>query len=193
MIKTTAMLLEELKDYASPKTKLSRMVQKGERFPIVKGLYETERSVPAHLLAGSIYGPSYISFEYALAFHGMIPEAVYAVTCATFEKKKRKRYDTPFGIFTYRDVPPEAFPLGIELRQEGDYWYRIASPEKALCDELYTTRPVRNASELADLLFDDLRIEEENLQRLDKDAVFELSDKYHSTNMRKLRTLLRRL
>ena len=36
MIKTTAMILEELRGYASPKTKLSRMVDKGEYFPIVK-------------------------------------------------------------------------------------------------------------------------------------------------------------
>ena len=36
MIKTTEMLLEELKNYASPKTKLSRMVQKGECFQVTK-------------------------------------------------------------------------------------------------------------------------------------------------------------
>ena len=57
MIKTTAMLLEELKGYASPKSKLSRMVERGECFPITRGLYETDPNVPAHLLAGSIYGP----------------------------------------------------------------------------------------------------------------------------------------
>ena len=67
MIKTTAMLLEELKNYASPKAKLSRMARKGECILITRGLYETDRSVPAYLLAGSIYGPSYISFEYALS------------------------------------------------------------------------------------------------------------------------------
>lgn len=31
-----------------------------------------------------------------------------------------------------RDMPSEAFPLGIRLIQEGDYFYRIAEPEKAL-------------------------------------------------------------
>ena len=113
MIKTTAMLLEELKGYGSPKSKLARMAERGECFPITRGLYETDRNAPAYLLAGSIYGPSYISFEYALSRYGLIPEAVYAVTCATFEKKKKKKYETPFGTFTYRDVPSEAFPLGI--------------------------------------------------------------------------------
>ena len=118
MIKTTAMLLEELREYGSPKSKLARMAERGECFPITRGLYETDRNAPAYLLAGSIYGPSYISFEYALSRYGLIPEAVYAVTCATFEKKKKKKYETPFGTFTYRDVPSEAFPLGLRLVQE---------------------------------------------------------------------------
>ena len=126
------MLLEELKAYGNPKAKLSRMVKNGEVFPIIRGLYETDRTVPAHLLAGSFYGPSYISFEYALAYYGMIPEAVYTVTCAAFEKKKKKKYETSFGTFTYQDVPSAVFPLEIRLVQEGDYFYRIAEPEKAL-------------------------------------------------------------
>lgn len=193
MIKTTAMLLEELEEYASPKTKLSRMAERGEIFPIVKGLYETERSTPAHLLAGSIYGPSYISFEYALSYYGMIPEAVYVVTCATFEKKKKKRYETMFGTFTYRDVPSDAFPLKLKLVQEGEYYYRIASAEKALCDKLYTMPPVGNTAELRILLQEDLRIEEAELRKLDGEIVAMLSEKYHSTNVKKLASLLRRL
>ena len=95
MIKTTAMLLEELKGYGSPKSKLARMAERGECFPITRGLYETDRNAPAYLLAGRIYGPSYISFEYALSRYGLIPEAVYAVTCATFEKKKKRSMKRP--------------------------------------------------------------------------------------------------
>ena len=193
MIKTTAMLLYELNEYASPKSKLSRMVERGECFPITRGLYETDPNVPAHLLAGSIYGPSYISFEYALAYYGLIPEAVYTVTCATFEKKKKKKYETSFGTFTYRDVPSEAFPLGIRLIQEGDYFYRIAEPEKALCDQLYTISPVPNIKKLMQLLTEDLRIEEAELKKLDADKVCEYSEAYRTTNIKKLCSLLRRI
>ncbi len=99
MIKTTDMIINELSIYASPRTKLSRMVKKGEIFPIIKGLYETEKSTPGFLLAGSIYGPSYISFEYALSFYGLIPEAVYTVTSATFEKKKSKNMKLCLNIY----------------------------------------------------------------------------------------------
>lgn len=193
MIKTTAMLLKELKEYASPKSKLSRMAERGEVFPITRGLYETDPNVPGYLLAGSIYGPSYISFEYALGYYGMIPEAVYAVTCATFEKKKKKKYETVFGTFTYRDVPSEAFPLGIRLIREGDYFYRIAEPEKALCDQLYTMPPVSNIKEMRRLLTEDLRIDEAELKKLDANKVCEYVEAYRATNVKRLCSLLRRI
>lgn len=193
MIKTTDMILEELQSYANPKTKLSRMVKQGKYFQIARGLYETDKNVPGHLLAGSIYGPSYISFEYALGFYGMIPEAVYTITSATFEKRKKKKYETAFGTFTYRDVPSAAFPLNIRLIQEGSYFYRIAEPEKALCDQLYTIPPAKNIKLLAELLFDDLRIEETELLKLEIEKIVFLSDRYHSTNIKKLITLLKRI
>ena len=193
MIKTTSMLLEELKEYASPKTKLARMAQSGECFPITRGLYETDPHVPGHLLAGSIYGPSYISFEYAMGYYGMIPEAVYVVTSATFEKKKKKKYETAFGTFTYRDVPSEAFPLGIRLLREGDYFYRIAEPEKALCDKLYTLSPLQNTKVLLRLLTEDLRIDRAELKKLNGDRVCEYSEAYRATNIKRLCSLLRRM
>mgnify|MGYP006924889109 CR=1 FL=1 len=177
------MLLEELHNYASPASKLSRMTARGECVQIVKGLYETDKSVPGYLLAGSIYGPSYISFEYAMSYYGLIPEAVYTVTSATFEKK----------TFTYCDVPAEAFPLELILVQEGDYFYRIASPEKAVCDKLYTMSPTANIKELYTLLADDLRIDMDALKKLDQSKLAQLSGKYHSTNVKKLCSLIRRL
>ena len=193
MIKTTDMLLEELREYASPRSKLSRMAKNREIFPIVKGLYETDKGTPGIYLAGSIYGPSYVSFEYALGHYGLIPEAVYTLTCATFEKKKAKKYETPFGTFTYRDVPSEAFPLALTLVNENGYYYRIATPEKALCDMLYTLRPTANAAELHTMLNADLRIEDSELRKLDAALVAELSEHYHTTNVKRLCTLLRRL
>lgn len=193
MIKTTDMILEELGNYANPKAKLQRMIKQGAYFPLSRGLYETDRNVPGYLLAGSIYGPSYISFEYALSYYEMIPETVYTITCATFEKKKKKKYETIFGTFTYRDVPAAAFPLGLRLIREGEYFYRIAEPEKALCDQLYTMQPVKNVKELASLLAEDLRIEESELRKLSLEKIRFLSERYHANNIRKLETFIRRL
>ena len=193
MIKTTEMILQELKEYSNPLNKLSRMIKQGKYFPIVKGLYETDRTVPGYLLAGSIYGPSYISFDYALSYYGMIPEAVYTITCATFEKKKKKKYETRFGTFTFRDVPSEVFPLELKIVHEGGYFYRIAEPEKALCDKLYTLSPVKNCKELLQILIEDLRIEKEEIINLNKDKIAFLAEHYHSLNVKKMSSLIRRM
>ena len=193
MIKTTAMILNELSQYASPKNKLSRMVQKGEYIKITKGLYETDRSTPGYLLAGSIYGPSYLSFEFALGYYGMIPEAVYTFTAATFEKKKKKRFETPFGTYTYRDVPSIVYSMGLEIIEEGSYAFLIASREKAICDQLYKMGLVANYEELQNLLFVDLRIDEQELERINLENLGILADRYPSTNVKLFYNRMRRM
>ncbi|HPX66067.1 MAG TPA: hypothetical protein PLW45_05650, partial [Anaerolineaceae bacterium] len=70
MIKTTAMLMEEKGEYRYPANKIARMVSEGTLFPVVRGLYTTDREIPGHFLAASIYGPSYLSFDFALSYWG---------------------------------------------------------------------------------------------------------------------------
>lgn len=177
------MILQSLQCYKNQKAKLGRMVKSGEYFPIVKGLYETEKNTAGYLLAGSIYGPSYLSLEFALAYYGMIPEAVYTFTSVTYDKKKKKCYETPFGVFTYRDIPKEAYPFGIVFVKEGDYIFQIATPEKALCDKLYEMSPVSNMKELKCMLTEDLRIEEETLKTLNLEELQSIQNKYHTKNI----------
>lgn len=191
MLKTYSMIIEELNEYRAPENKLARLVQAGTYTPIVKGLYETEKTTPGYLLAGSIYGPSYLSFDFVLSRYGLIPEAVYAFTSATFEKKKKKQYNTPFGTFLYRDIPSAAYPYGIEHRKEGDYYYQIALPEKALCDKLYALPPVHNKKEIDYLLFEDLRVDVDEFNNLDRGILLELCDLYQSTNLKMLKKILR--
>mgnify|MGYP001314848454 CR=1 FL=1 len=76
MIKTTAMLREELNSYVNPTAKIRRMADEGKLIPVVRGIYETDKNTPGHYLAPIIYGPSYLSFEFALAYHSLIPEKV---------------------------------------------------------------------------------------------------------------------
>lgn len=193
MVKTTSMILDDLKSYKNPASKLGRMAKSGEYTQIVRGLYETDRFVPGYLLAGCIYGPSYLSFEFALGYYGMIPEAVYTFTSATYDKKKKKMYETPFGRFTYRDIPAAAYPFDILLVQEGDYTFQIASPEKALCDKIYELSPVNTQKAMLELLMEDLRIEQETLRRLSLQTIGELNEKYHSTNVELLHKTLKRM
>lgn len=183
MIITNNIAKSNLIDYSNKNNKISRDIRDGKLFKIITGLYETNPNTPGYLLAGSIYGPSYISFEYALSFYGLIPERVTTITCATFDKKKKKQYNTDFGIYTYRDVPVLVYPEEIILKEENNYSYQIATPEKALCDKLYTLSPLANYANLENMLFNDLRIDEEGFNRLDIKIVKKLSELYHSTNV----------
>ncbi|MEI8217298.1 MAG: hypothetical protein WCF96_09370 [Eubacteriales bacterium] len=192
MIKTTGMLTNELKEYVNPTSKIRRLVGGGELVPIVRGIYETDRNIPGYYLAPIIYGPSYLSFEFALAYYSLIPEAVYNFTSATFEKKKEKQYMTSYGTFSYRDVPSEAYPVGIVLHSENGYGFQIASPEKAICDQLYKTSPLKNRVELERLLFDDLRIDKEEFFHLKMVDLFEIANLYHTQNHKLLQAYLRR-
>lgn len=192
MIKTTAMLLDELKEYSYPANKLARMVKQGDIFPVIRGLYVTDNKFPGHLLAASIYGPSYLSFEYALSYWNLIPEATYVFTNATYDKKKRKQFKTPFGLFTYRDVPKDVYPLGIQIVNQGNYSFLIAQPEKALCDKLYTISPISNLKNIKDLLFNDLRIDYDTFKQLDVEKLISYAKLYKTTNHKLLIKYLKR-
>ena len=192
MIITNDIAKQRYEDYSNKDTKLSREIRDGKIFKIINGLYETDQNTPGYFLSGSIYGPSYISFEFALSYYGLIPERVSTITCASFNKKKKKTYVTNFGTFTYRDVPLLAYPEEILLITDGEYKYQIATPEKALCDKLYTLKPLNNYANLEKMLFSDLRIDIESFNRLNKEKIDELSNLYHSTNVYLLAKYLRR-
>ena len=181
MIVYNLKLKDKFKNYSNINNKISRDIKNGKLYRIINGIYETDPHTPPYLLTSCIYGPSYISFEYALAYYGAIPERVYTVTCATY--KKKKEYNTRFGNFTYRDVPSLAYPKEILLKEEGNYSYQIATLEKALCDKLYTLRPLQNLKNLEIMLFSDLRIDEEVFDTLKLEVIENLSKLYHSTNV----------
>lgn len=192
MIITNDMIKNELKNYSNKNNKISREIKNGKLIKLKNGLYETNPSTSGYLLSSSIYGPSYLSFDFALYYHGLIPEKVLVYTNATFNKKKKKKYDTYFGTYLYRDVPKNAYSVGIKLIEEGNYSYQIATPEKALCDKLYTLSPVKNMIELETLLFNDLRIDMEEFKKLNLQHIEEITKVYHSTNINLLYKYVRR-
>ena len=179
-------LTQQFAGYTDVKGKIRREVQGGRLVQVARGLYETDARTDGKYLAGAIYGPSYLSFDYALSVHALIPEAVYTYTSATFQKGKTKRYENAFGTFLYRDVPAAVYPLGVEIKVERGYSYQIASPEKALCDKLYSLSPVYSVKALKELLFDDLRIDEAAFFALHKDDISQLAPLYRATNLKLL-------
>lgn len=192
MILTNDIIKLNLQEYSNKDTKICREVKNGNLIKIINGLYETNSNINGYLLAGSIYGPSYLSFDFALYYYGLIPEKVTAFTSATFDKKKKKMYENQFGVFLYRDVPSNVYPLGINLIEENGYIYQIATPEKALCDKLYTLSPIKNMSELENVLYNDLRIDIDELNKFNIQDLEEISNSYHSTNVDLLYRYMRR-
>ncbi|PKL50333.1 MAG: hypothetical protein CVV42_03500 [Candidatus Riflebacteria bacterium HGW-Riflebacteria-2] len=169
MFKDHAFLMQELKDYASPRAKLTRMIKSGEIIQVRRGLFlaASEKGYSLKSLAAIIYGPSYISFESAASYHGLIPERVSAITSATYKKNKNRSFHTPFGDFFYYYLPAAVYPHSVSCAQENGMNFLIASPEKALCDMIYRTGKVCRREAMRQLLFEDWRIEPEKLTELD--------------------------
>lgn len=87
MLKTRDYVMYELRSYASPKSKLTQMIKKGEIIQLVRTVYADSLSDPKLAAASMIYSPCYISFETALAYHQIIPERVFEVISAGFQLK----------------------------------------------------------------------------------------------------------
>ncbi len=193
MIITTQQLKVQYAHLSDPMGKISRDIKSGKIFPLVKGVYETDANAHGSKLAQFIYGPSYLSFDYVLYTKGLIPEAVYnTYTSATFNKRKTKTYVNRFGTFIYRDVPKQVFNLGVLVFVDGTYSYQIASAEKALLDKLYTIPPVKNVTELKELLFYDLRIDEEAFYKLNTEDILKIAPQYRTANLNLLVKLIKR-
>ena len=182
------------RDYSNIKSKINREVHSGKLIQITRGLYETDANVTGKYLAGRIFGPSYLSFDYALSLYGLIPEAVYKTyTSASFQKKKTKKFENQYGLFTYSDFPSDVYTLGDLLYEENGYSYQIATPEKAICDKLYSLPPVSNLTEFSALLFDDLRIDENEFKKLDMEVIEKLAPLYRANNLKFLIKFVRRM
>jgi len=160
-------LIDSLHNYASPKSKLTTMIKSGEVIKLRRGLFlDSSKDYSIKTLANKIYGPSYISFEYALSYYNLIPERGETVTCASYGKNKNRRFDTPVGPFLYKNIPRAAYPYGITRLEEGSNPFLIATREKALCDTLSKIRGVTSMNALAVCLFENLRIEREELSAI---------------------------
>ena len=168
---------------------IKRAIRKGYLIPIRRDLYLIKNLkrllINSFEIAPIIYGPSYVSFESALSYHGWIPEAVRTTTCASV--KRSKEFETPIGIFSYEHIPIKAFSFGVEQHQQDILTLFIASPVKALADIIYTRK--RNWASIDDLS-EDLRIEVESLQNSDRKILNELIENYPSSRVKNTLNIL---
>jgi hypothetical protein len=102
-----------------------------------KGIYVLTHyagDIDPALIAGKLYEPSYLSLEWALNFHGIIPDIPGTFTSVT--TRKTMAYENKFGNFTYQKINPKLFFDYVSRKTEfGNYF--IAIPEKAVLDYIY--------------------------------------------------------
>ena len=103
--------------------------------------------------ANRIYRPSYVSLHTALAFYGMIPEAVVQITSVT--SLKTANFSNSIGEFSYKSVSEELM-FGYDLKPLTDgRTLQLAKPEKAILDLLYLYPFYNTTNELEELRLDD--------------------------------------
>ncbi len=182
------------KNVSNLNQKVSLECKKGKLYRIKRGLYSTNIDKDAPIIANLCCEPSYISFEYALSYYGMIPELVSMFTCACFKKKNYKKFSSNGYVFEYRSIPDASYPYLVDyLKNEDGIRYKIASKEKALLDILYSKYSVRSFKDLEYLLFNDLRIDEDCLETLNKEELFTVGPLYHCNTINTFLRYLKRL
>jgi predicted transcriptional regulator of viral defense system len=102
---------------------------------IKKGMYAFPDAIPPEsYLANKLYAPSYISREFALSYHGIIPETVYEITSVS--TKATRKFEKLGKVYSYRRIRKDAF-TGYNIVKQQGYSFLMADPEKAFVDTLY--------------------------------------------------------
>jgi len=167
------LLVSIFKEYERPNDKIYQLAKEGVIQSIKKGLYvagpalNIDRKPEPFLLANHILGPSYISVETALSYHGLIPERVYEIASMTTQAPRK--FNTPLGMFTYTRLPLPYYAYGIRSEKLADDQYAmVASPEKALCDKIITTSGLllRSRKAAKEFLLENMRMDEDILRQL---------------------------
>ena len=112
-----------------------KFIQRLEKYDILsritKGKYLlSDNILNEYEIANLLVNPSYISFESALSFYGILPQFPYTLSSATPRRSTKITYQEKEYEFTH--ISPELF-WGFEKKDD----FLIASPEKALIDAIY--------------------------------------------------------
>lgn len=162
-----------LDDYARPNDKINNLTKQGKLIALKRGLYALsgQHSPPKELIANHLFGPSYVSRQWALSYYGLLSERVVEVTSMCIGRSKQ--FENDLGRFSYHAIPAHYYSLGQTSIQQGSSAFLMATPEKALCDLLLSIRHLRLQSTSAVLthLTDDLRLDEDDLAELDTRAI----------------------
>jgi predicted transcriptional regulator of viral defense system len=137
-----------------------------------------------HFVSNKMYSPSYVSLHSALAFYGIIPEAIVQTTAVSSLKKAN--FENIFGSFSYQQILPELM-FGYEQKTFLNKQRLVfASPEKAMLDLLYLYPFYNNEQEIRELRFDEEFMHED----LDIERLQEFTERFQSKTVRNRVNLL---
>jgi predicted transcriptional regulator of viral defense system len=177
----TTRFLAAGEDLAQIRLQLARWVKDGRVIKIHKGLYTIAQpyrkiTPAAFSIANALKSPSYISLQSALAWHGLIPEFVPAVTGVTTARPQT--LSTPVGRFEFRHIQTDLFWgfQKIELPDKQDAF--VATPEKALLDLVHLTA----GGDRPEFL-EELRLQ--NLDKLNKEVLRQYVEKSDSPKLKR--------
>lgn len=182
-------LLSLLADYRRPNDKIAHWLAQGALTPLKRGLYVVgnpwrRQPLCLPLIANHLYGPSCVSLDFALAWHGLIPERVHEITSVCMSRARI--FKNFLGDFSYVRLPALLYPIGVtQVVASEQVVFLMASPAKALCDKVLLTRGLRIAgqSSMAQFLFDDLRVDEEAFASLDLNVVQAYAESGHKSQL----------
>jgi len=163
---------------------IRRAIQAGYLNRLCRGLFQITSKINAikpnaFEIAQFVYGPSYISFESALSWHGWIPEGVRVITSAA--TKPAKETTTPIGTFSYERIPVKIFSLGVSHIQLETESFLMANSWKALADLIYVRKnDWPNISHISE----DLRIEREDFAESNLKLLKQLANQYPNQRTR---------
>ena len=168
----TGALTACFKHLSSPNEKIRALEKDGQLIRLKRGLCVVSNEVSgkpvnACLCANHIYGPSYVSQQWALRWYGLIPERVYTMTSVT--TKRTRIFENSLGRFTYEQVKPEYFAIGVDSVEENGATFLIACREKALCDMMLhdSYLPPQSMKGLWQYLEEDIRFDMDELTTFD--------------------------
>jgi hypothetical protein len=166
---------------------IKRAINDQDILHLRRGLYclapkYQKNPISIYQLAQRIYGPSYISRESALSYHGWIPESVQICTNTSYGNAKY--FKNPMGHFCYKRVPQISFYQSVEyVKSENGVVFLMASPVKALMDFLYLLR--WKSTNIKEIMAS-LRIEMEDWSSVTKDELISLKKSYSNRRVKQV-------
>lgn len=120
-----------------------KIIERLEKYKLIKRLIKgkyilTDLKMSDFEKANFILSPSYISFESALTYYGILPQFTYSITSAT--NQKSRRFEIDGKEYEYTKIQNSIYNCFVKKEN-----FLIATPEKALIDLIYlASKGLRN-------------------------------------------------